>query len=54
MVLGGLLDTCTMVWACQRLRPLYESVAKEIQKNDKLKVGVAKVDATVTSITFFL
>tara|TARA_B110000008_G_C16795935_1_gene494615 strand:+ start:41 stop:814 length:774 start_codon:yes stop_codon:yes gene_type:complete len=32
---------------CQRLRPLYESVAKEIQKNDKLKVGVAKVDATV-------
>ena len=32
---------------CQRLRPLYESVAKEIQSLEDIKVGVAKVDATV-------
>ena len=32
---------------CQRLRPLYESVAKEIQSLEDVKVGVAKVDATV-------
>jgi protein disulfide-isomerase-like protein len=32
---------------CQRLRPLYEAVAKQIQSDSDIRVGVAKVDATI-------